>query len=106
MFPFLDISRRSVQFWLNPCTLVRWLTACILVQELLGVWHFGEVVLLKNLPGQVQVVDRPFARRIVHHDGLTVTRRFAQPGVSVDQGVKHHVPEVHAHFLDHLVGQA
>ena len=33
--------------------------AAIGIEELLSIGHLGQVVLLKNLPGEVQVIDGP-----------------------------------------------
>ena len=58
------------------------------------------VVASQNLVGEIEVVDGSRTRSVVHDDRPSVTRRFRQLRIAVNQRVKHHLFEMSAHIIE------
>ena len=61
------------------------------------------MVFFKDFTCQVKVVDGAGATCVMHNDGLAKAGGFAQSCVTVDDGIEHHVLEMHFHFFDDLL---
>src|SRR5580698_5724553 len=72
-------------------------------QDPVLLFYFGKVVLLKDLLGQVQVVEGALAFRVVQDDGFTKTRCLAEAGVPVHDRFEDEFLEMPPDLTHHLV---
>ena len=64
------------------------------------------VVFLQQLTREVEVIDRPFASRVVQDDALAMARSLPEAGVPVDDRLQHQILEMCTHLVHHLIRQS